>query len=103
MRGQCGDNAGTMRGQNGDKTGTVSVCGKNYSFTYIQFLFSPTFAPCLRWFLPCTPESLALVPDFVFVLVGKGPPIGLTFRAVMAVRLSPRLPGALLRDRVPLT
>jgi hypothetical protein len=53
--------------------------------------------------LPCTPESLALVPDFVFVLVGKGPPIGLTFRAVMAVRLSPRLPGALLRDRVPLT
>jgi hypothetical protein len=53
-----------MRGQNGDKAGTVSVCEKNLLIHIYTDPFSLAFTPCLRWFLPCLPESLALVAGF---------------------------------------
>lgn len=39
--------AGTKRGQKGDKAGTVSVCEKNYSFTYKPPPFLPTLSHAL--------------------------------------------------------
>ena len=62
-----------MRGQSGDNAGTISVCEKNYSFTYIQTLQTsvlPHALPCAATFAPAFvggltdpgPGALRLVP-----------------------------------------